>query len=54
MIGTYGVLAISAALYILALIYGIFYLKEPSNKIEIESGASGKGLVADFFDTNNI
>lgn len=54
MIGTYGVLTISAVLYIIALIYGIFYLKEPSYEIEIKTEGAKRGFLVDFFDTKNI
>lgn len=50
----YGVFTMSALLYLVAIIYGIFYLKEPSYEPELKIEATKKGRIADFFDTKHV
>ena len=55
-IGFYGIFSISASLYVLALIYGIFFVEEPAMKINEKDKlkAKEKGLIADFFDKEHV
>lgn len=50
----YGVFTISTLLNVLAIIYGIFFLKEPTYKSELKIEDTKKGLVADFFNTKHV
>lgn len=50
-IGTYGVLTTSLVFYVIALLYGIFCLKESPYKVKLRTE---KGLIADFFDTKHV
>lgn len=52
----YGIYSISVVLYIFALTYGIFYVKEPKYEHELKTdvNVTKKGLIADFFDTKHI
>ncbi|KAI8035589.1 hypothetical protein M5D96_011638 [Drosophila gunungcola] len=51
-IGFYGVFSISAAFYVLAFVYGFFFLEEPVARPE-KSGEQ-KSLLADFFDKEHV
>jgi MFS transporter, PCFT/HCP family, solute carrier family 46, member 3 len=55
-IGFYGIFSISSSFYILALIYGCKYVKEPTINISEKDRlkASEKGLLADFFDKEHV
>ncbi|XP_070490268.1 lysosomal proton-coupled steroid conjugate and bile acid symporter SLC46A3-like [Chironomus tepperi] len=55
-IGFYGIFSISASFYVLALIYGIFFVEEPNMKINEKDKlkAKEKGLIADFFDKEHV
>lgn len=55
-IGFYGIFSISASLYILALIYGYFFVEEPHKVISEKDQlkAKEKGLLADFFDKEHV
>lgn len=52
----YGIYSIAVALYIVALLYGIFYVKEPKyeHEIKADGNVTKKGVIADFFDTKHI
>ncbi|GAB0092395.1 MFS transporter superfamily [Sergentomyia squamirostris] len=55
-IGFYGVFSISAAMYVLALYYGMYCLKEPrreEKKIKAIKGSEQNALV-DFFDKQHV
>ncbi|KAH8418948.1 hypothetical protein KR222_009358 [Zaprionus bogoriensis] len=51
-IGFYGVFSISAAFYVLAFVYGFFFLEEPVARPE--KTAPQKSLLADFFDKEHV
>ncbi|XP_017871002.1 PREDICTED: solute carrier family 46 member 3 [Drosophila arizonae] len=51
-IGFYGVFSISAAFYVLAFVYGLFFLEEPVARPE--KSAQQKSLLADFFDKEHV
>ncbi|KAM8718996.1 hypothetical protein ACLKA7_011661 [Drosophila subpalustris] len=51
-IGFYGVFSISAAFYVLAFVYGFFFLDEPIARPE--KTAQQKSLLADFFDKEHV
>lgn len=50
----YGVFIVSAVFYIIGLVYGILYLKEPTYQNELKEEVVKKGLLADFFDTKHV
>ncbi|XP_068141215.1 probable peptidoglycan muropeptide transporter SLC46 [Drosophila tropicalis] len=52
-IGFYGVFSISAAFYVLAFVYGFFFLEEPVARPE-KSEIPQKSLLADFFDKEHV
>ncbi|ALC49420.1 CG15890 [Drosophila busckii] len=51
-IGFYGVFSISAAFYVLAFVYGFFFLDEPVARPE--KTAPQRSLLADFFDKEHV
>lgn len=55
-IGFYGIFSISASFYVLALIYGIFFVDEPAMIVNEKDKlkAKEKGLLADFFDKEHV
>ncbi|XP_050422786.1 thymic stromal cotransporter homolog [Adelges cooleyi] len=56
-LGFYGVYGISSALYIIALVYGLLFLKEVSAKVPEGTEPpkkTGIALVKDFFDAKHI
>lgn len=55
-IGFYGIFSISSSLYILALIYGFFFVKEPQITINEKDRlkAKEKSILADFFDKEHV
>lgn len=55
-IGFYGVFSISASLYLIAFIYGVFLVKEPKSKkiMEKDNLSEKKSLLADFFDREHV
>lgn len=54
-IGFYGVFSLAGTLYLIALIYGIFILKEvPPKPKTNQKVAVKKSLLADFFDPSHI
>lgn len=53
-IGFYGVFATAAALYVVALFYGVFYVKEKEYDGVKAPNLSTKSLIADFFDRKHI
>lgn len=55
-IGFYGIFSISASLYVVAIIYGIFYVEEPKMKIDekLKLKSAEKSLLADFFDKEHV
>lgn len=53
-IGFYGIFSITAVLYTIGLIYGVFFVKEPDFKDRPSVEISKKGVLADFFDKKNI
>ncbi|KAL5285026.1 hypothetical protein ACFFRR_007014 [Megaselia abdita] len=54
-IGFYGVFSISACLYLFSFFYGVFILKEPTQKSEKELEKCTKSNVfADFFDKQHV
>ncbi|XP_075155685.1 putative peptidoglycan muropeptide transporter SLC46 [Haematobia irritans] len=54
-IGFYGVFSISASLYVVSLIYGIFFLPEPRPRcIQPEEKHKPRSLLADFFDKEHV
>ena len=56
LIGFYGIFSISASFYVIALIYGIFYVEEPPIKINEKQKlkAANRSLLADFFDKEHV
>ncbi|XP_037726516.1 solute carrier family 46 member 3 [Drosophila subpulchrella] len=52
-IGFYGVFSISAAFYVIAFVYGFFFLEEPVARPEKTAGEQ-KSLLADFFDRDHV
>ena len=54
-IGFYGVFSISASLYLIAFLYGLFIVKEPIQKTpeELEK-VTKSNFCADFFDTKHV
>lgn len=55
-IGFYGIFSISASLYVVALIYGYYYVEEPKLKIDEKQRlkSADKSLLADFFDKEHV
>lgn len=53
-IGFYGVFSLAGSLYLLALLYGIFILKEVPSKVTTNQPTVKKSFLADFFDLNHI
>lgn len=55
-IGFYGIFSISASLYVVAIIYGLFYVDEPDIKINEKQKlkSAEKSLLADFFDLEHV
>ncbi|KAH8356573.1 hypothetical protein KR200_006576 [Drosophila serrata] len=51
-IGFYGVFSISAAFYVIAFVYGFFFLDEPVARPE--KTPEQKSLLADFFDKEHV
>ncbi|KAH8262259.1 hypothetical protein KR026_010704 [Drosophila bipectinata] len=51
-IGFYGVFSISAAFYVIAFVYGFFFLEEPVARPE--KSVEQKSLLADFFDKEHV
>ncbi|KAG5673159.1 hypothetical protein PVAND_003227 [Polypedilum vanderplanki] len=56
LIGFYGIFSISATFYILAIIYGVFFVQEPPIKISEKDKlkAQERSLLADFFDKEHV
>lgn len=54
-IGFYGVFSVSATLYSMAFLYGLFIVKEPIVKTPEElAKITKKNIIADFFDTEHV
>lgn len=55
-IGFYGIFSISASLYVVAIVYGLFYVDEPNIKINEKQKlkSAEKSLLADFFDLEHV
>lgn len=53
-VGFYGVFSMAGSLYLLALLYGIFILKEVPLKAANSQPTIKKSFLADFFDLNHI
>lgn len=56
-IGFYGVFSISATLYLIAFLYGLFLVKEPKPKLMVEKpkkDSEKKSIIADFFDREHV
>ncbi|XP_055371700.1 solute carrier family 46 member 3 isoform X2 [Condylostylus longicornis] len=54
-IGFYGIFSISAALYLIAFLYGLFYVEEPIKKSKEELAKVTKSnFIADFFDKKHV
>ncbi|KAH8419959.1 hypothetical protein KR009_004327 [Drosophila setifemur] len=51
-IGFYGVFSISAAFYVIAFVYGFFFLEEPVARPE--KSPEQRSLLADFFDKEHV
>lgn len=56
LIGFYGIFSISASFYVIAIVYGIFYVDEPPIKVDEKQKlkAAEKSLLADFFDREHV
>lgn len=56
LIGFYGIFSISASLYVVALIYGLYYVDEPPIKINEKERlkSAEKSFLADFFDREHV
>lgn len=53
-VGFYGVFSMAGTLYLVALLYGIFLLKEVPFKPKEDRSTVRKSFLADFFDLNHI
>lgn len=53
-IGFYGIFSITAFLYLVGILYGIFIVKEPSSKDNSKPEISDKSVIADFFDKKHV
>lgn len=53
-VGFYGVFSMAGSLYLVALLYGIFVLKEVPPKPNQNQQTINKSFCADFFDLNHI
>lgn len=55
-IGFYGIFSISASFYVIALIYGIFFVEESKKKVDekLMLKSAEKSLLADFFDKEHV
>lgn len=56
MIGFYGIFSISAVFYLIAFIYGVFFVPEPKPRNETLKGKqlSDVGILRDFFNKDHV
>lgn len=62
LIGFYGIFSLSATLYIIAIVYGLTCVQEPTNtkkqialhKAKVQAKITIRSMVADFFDKKHV